>query len=62
MLVAPLSLILTHTLIIHYKKLFFFNVKKVQFKGSICFKLVPGILDPGPSSKVTLSLQHNPSS
>jgi hypothetical protein len=40
-----------HTLIVPYPNLFF-NVKK----GPICFKLVPGILDPGPLSKVALRL------
>ncbi len=29
--------------------------RKVQFIGPICFKLVTGILDPAPSSKVALS-------
>jgi hypothetical protein len=30
--------------------------RRVQF-APICFKLVPGILDPGPSSKVALNLR-----
>jgi len=32
-----------------------FNVKKGPIQGSICFKLVPELLVPGPLSKVTLS-------
>jgi hypothetical protein len=30
--------------------------RRVQFKSSICFKWVPGIMDPEPSVKVTLSM------
>jgi hypothetical protein len=32
----------------------FFNMKKGPTQGSICFKLVPGLLVPGPLSKVAL--------
>jgi hypothetical protein len=43
----------THSL--YLKKFFFLNVKKDPIQGSICFKLVPGLLVPGPLSKVALS-------
>ncbi len=36
-----------HTHCILKEKLFFFNVKKSPIQGSICFKLVPGLLVPG---------------
>ncbi len=32
----------------------FFNMRKGPIQGSICFKLVPGLLVPGPLSKVAL--------
>jgi hypothetical protein len=33
-----------------------FNVKKGPIQGSICFKLVPTLLVPGPLSKVALNM------
>jgi hypothetical protein len=37
------------------EKNIFSNVKKVQIQGSICFKLVPGLLVNEALSKVTLN-------
>jgi hypothetical protein len=45
------------TPIVPFKKVFFLNVKKGPIQGSICFKLVPGLLVPGP---LCLDHYHGP--
>ncbi len=44
------------------RKNVYFNVKKGPIEGSICFKLVPGLLFPGPLFKVVLVRAHKKSS
>jgi hypothetical protein len=44
-----------NTLILPLRKNVFLNVKKGSIQGSICFKLVIGLLGLGPLSKVTLT-------
>jgi hypothetical protein len=54
LLIGPYAF--THSL--YLLKKYFLMWRRVQFKGPICFKLVPGILDPGPLSKVTLNINQ----
>jgi hypothetical protein len=44
-----------NTLILPLRKNVFLNVKKGSIQGSICFKLVLGLLGLGPLSKMTLT-------
>jgi hypothetical protein len=46
---------------LYLRKIGFFNLKKGPIQGSICFKLIPGLLVPVPLSKVILRPTRNTS-